>query len=87
MIQLTPLEETAAVKELLQIKEKEAILIGKQKGRKEGRKEGIEAGELICKIIMAQGRLKQTFIHREFLLEQSIEQLKTILAKLEAKIQ
>ena len=83
MIQLTPLEEITAVKELLQIKETEAMLIGEKKGRKEG----IEAGELICKIIMAQGRLKQTFIHREFLLEQSIEQLKMILAKLEAKIQ
>ncbi len=87
MIHLTPLEETTAVKELLQIKETEAMLIGEKKGRKEGRKEGIEAGELICKIIMAQGCLKQTFIHREFLLEQSIEQLQTILAKLEAKIQ
>ena len=82
MIQLTPLEETTAVKELLHIKETEAMILGK----KEGRKEGIEAGELICKIIMAQGCLKQTFFHREFLLEQSIKQLRTILAELEAKI-
>ncbi len=38
MIQLTPLEETTAVKELLHIKETEAMLAGEKKAKKEAKK-------------------------------------------------
>ncbi len=71
MIQLTPLEETTAVKELLHIKETEASI----------------KGELIGTIITLQRVMKLTLAQRELLMKQSIEQLQTILAKLEAKFQ
>jgi predicted transposase YdaD len=83
MIQLTPLEETTAVKELLQIKETKAMI----EGNKQGRKEGIEKGKLIGTIMTLQRVMKLTLTEREILMKQSIEQLQTMLAKLEAKFQ
>lgn len=71
MVQLTPLEETTAVKELLQIKtkalqeiwQKEGLKEGFQKVRQEGlqkgRQEGTLRGKLIGKIHMAQRVLKR----------------------------
>ena len=71
MIQLTPLEETTAVKELLQIKETEASI----------------KGELIGTINTLQRVMRLTLTPRELLIKQTSEQLQTILAKLEAKFQ
>jgi hypothetical protein len=83
MIQLTPLEETTAVKELLHIKETEAMLAGEKKGEKRGEKKG----EIIGTINTLQRVMRLTLTPRELLTKQTAEQLQTILAKLEAKFQ
>jgi len=83
MIQLTPLEEITAVKELLHIKETEAMLAGEKKGEKRGEKKG----ELIGTINTLQRVMRLTLTPRELLTKQTTEQLQTILAKLEAKFQ
>ena len=75
MIQLTPLEEATAVKELLQIRENEAMLIGEKKGF------------LVGQIMMLLHILKQKFTLREFLLTQNNDELQKILDTLESKIQ
>ena len=71
MIQLTPLEETVAVKELIQM--------GMEKGREEG--------ELIGKIQMAQRFLKRPIMPKESLVEQGVESLRTLLEQLEAELE
>ena len=70
MIQLTPLEETVAVKELIQ----------------KGVEQGIEKGELIGKIRMAQNVLKRPATPRKTLTDLSIQELESILQKLEAEL-
>ena len=75
MIELTPLEETAAVKELMQI------------GREEARREGLEKGELIGRIQMAQRFLKHPITPKESLAEQGVEDLRALLDRLETQLQ
>ncbi|MCP4348171.1 MAG: DUF2887 domain-containing protein [Desulfobacterales bacterium] len=70
MIQLTPLEETVAGQELIQI--------GLEKGREEG--------ELIGKIHMAQRFMKRSLTPKKRLLQKSTEDLKMILKKLETDL-
>ena len=67
MIRLTPLEETVAGKELIQI----------------GIKQGIEKGELIGKIQVMEIILKSRRSAKNRLLRSSIEELKDMLKKLE----
>ncbi|MCP4757140.1 MAG: DUF2887 domain-containing protein, partial [Proteobacteria bacterium] len=60
MLELTPLEETTAVKEIIQIT------------REEGREEGIDTGELIGKIHMAQRLLGKPITPREKFIDQGV---------------
>lgn len=74
MVQLTPLEETKAVRELIDM------------GIERGIEQGIERGELIGNIQMAQRILKRYVIPKEVLKTKTIDELKTILHSLEADI-
>ena len=90
MIQLTPLEETTAVKELIQKGKDEGmergLAQGLEKGLEIGSKIGLEKGELIGKIQMAQRFLKQSVTPKPVLKEESIESLQIILEKLESEL-
>ncbi len=72
MIKLTPLEETVAVKELI------------QKGVLKAEKEAFQKGELIGEIRMAQNVLKRPATPRETLLDLSVQELEAIVEKLES---
>jgi hypothetical protein len=66
MIQLTPLEETVAVQELMQ--------------------ESMEKGELVATIQMTQKWLKRPLTPKSTLYNLAVEELKSILADLEAQL-
>jgi predicted transposase YdaD len=70
MIQLTPLEETVAVKELMQ----------------ESMEEGMEKGELVATIQMTQKWLRRPLTPKNTLYSLGVEDLKAILADLEAQL-
>ncbi|MCP4348287.1 MAG: hypothetical protein GY795_22595 [Desulfobacterales bacterium] len=70
MIQLTPLEETVAGQELIQI----------------GLEKGVEKGKLIGKIHMAQRFLKRPITSEESLFQNNTEELKAILNSLESEL-
>ncbi len=70
MIQLTPLEETVAGQELIQL----------------GVEKGIEKGELIGKIHMGQRFLKRSLTPKKSLLQKNAKDLKMILKQLEAEL-
>jgi len=75
MIRLTPLEETFAGQELIQI--------GIEKGIKQGIEKGIEKGELIGRIQLMQSILKHRQSAKTKLLGKSLQELKEMLKKLE----
>ena len=79
MIELTPLEETVAGKELIQL----GIDEGKKEGVKEGVKEGLSRGELIGKILLAQSILKQRKFSKKKLGQKSLGELRVIFKELE----
>jgi len=74
MVQLIPLEETVAGKELIQM------------GEDKGIEKGLEKGELIGKIQMAQRFLKRPVTPKPVLKEESIESLQMILERLESEL-
>ncbi len=55
-------------------------------GREEGIEEGIEGGILIGKILMAQRILKQSEYSKEGLKGKTVDELRIILSKVEAKL-
>ncbi len=74
MLELTPLEETTAVKEIIQIT------------MDKGREEGLDKGELIGKIHLAQSLMMQPLTPREKLVEKSIDELSAILNTLDIRV-
>ncbi|MFP4584507.1 MAG: hypothetical protein ACLFN9_14150, partial [Desulfococcaceae bacterium] len=78
MIQLSPLEESVAVQELIQQ--------GKEKGKEEGREEGLEKGQLIGQIQLIQRLLKRPQTPKESLRLLGTEELETMLANLETEL-
>ncbi len=74
MLELTPLEETTAVKEIIQIT--------MDKGREEGREEGV----LIGKIHMAQRLTGRPITPKEKLIGQGVDDLNAILDMLESEL-
>ena len=90
MIQLTPLDQTVAGQELIQMGMNEGILKGLEKGRiegrTEGRTEGRMEGELVGKIHFAQRMLKRRITPKKKLLEKNPKELRAILKKLEAEL-
>lgn len=78
MIRLTPLEETVAGRELIEI--------GFKQGIKKGMKKGIKKGMLIGKIMVAERMLNPPISSREELEKKSTEELRKMLAEIEAKL-
>ena len=78
MLKLTPLEETVAGKELIQI--------GKSQGLQEGREEGLEKGKLIGQIHMTHNFLKQEMTPREELIRKRKEELQRLLQQLQSQL-
>ena len=74
MIELTPLEETVAGKQLI------------QKGVDEGMEKGMEKGQIIGQIRLIQRLLKRPQTPDESLVILDVEELETILANLEADL-
>jgi len=78
MIQLTPLEESVAVKELIQQ--------GMERGMERGLERGLKKGQMIGQIQLIQRLLKIPQTPDESLAQRPIEELKTMLTDLEAKL-
>ena len=74
MLHLTPLEETVAGQELIQI------------SRKEGEKRGLNKGELIGEIRATQKFLKRPVTPVEELAQNDLKVLKAMLQELEADL-
>ena len=77
MLKLTPLDETVAGKELIQI--------GKSQGLQEGREEGREEGIIIGQIHMTQNLLKQEMTPQEEFIRKSKEELQSLLQQLQSQ--
>ena len=73
MLKLTPLDETVAGKELIQI------------GKSQGREEGLEKGKLIGQIHMTQNLLKQERTPEEELIRKRKEELQSLLQQLQSQ--
>lgn len=78
MLHLTPLEQTAAGQELIQI--------GIQRGMQEGRQEGRQEGELIGEIRAMQKFLRHPVSSIDELTRKDMTELKTLLQQLEAQL-
>ncbi len=78
MLKLTPLDETVAGKELIQI--------GKSQGLEEGREEGLEKGKLISQIHMTQILFKQERTPEEELIRKRKEELQSLLQQLQSQL-
>ena len=82
MLKLTPLEETVAGKELIQIGKSQGL----EEGREEGLEKGLEKGKLIGQIHMTQNLLKQERTPREELIRKSKEELQSLLQQLQSQL-
>ena len=99
MIQLTPLEKSVAVQQLIRLNvniskkkakeegKEEGIKEGKEKGIKEGKEKGIKQGELIGEIRTLQRILKYPQSSRAELAEKPIKELRALLKKLNANVE
>jgi len=94
MLQLTPLEKSVAVQQLIRINvtksKKEAkeddINEGLKKGKTAGKKEGIKQGELIGEIRTLQRILKYPQSIQSELAEKPLKELRAMLQKLKADL-
>lgn len=102
MLQLTPLEKSVAVQQLIRINvtkskkeaKEEGIKKGKTEGKKEGKKEGIKEGkekgikqgELIGEIRTLQRILKYPQSIQSELAEKPLKELRAMLQKLKADL-
>ena len=82
MLKLTPLDETVAGKELIQIGKSQGL----EEGREEGREEGLEKGKLIGQIYMTQNLLKQERTPEEELIRKRKEELQSLLQQLQSQL-
>ena len=78
MLKLTPLDETVAGKELIQI--------GKSQGLEEGLEKGLEKGKLIGQIHMTQNLLKQERTPEQELIRKRKEELQRQLQQLQSQL-
>ena len=102
MIQLTPLEKSVAVQQLIRLNviksKKEAkeegireglekgLEQGLEKGLEKGKKEGIKQGELIGEIRMLQKVLKHAASSKKELTGKTPEELRKLLKQLKAEL-
>ena len=82
MLKLTPLDETVAGKELIQIGKSQGL----QEGREEGLEEGLEKGKLIGQIHMTHNLFKQEMTPREELIRKRKEELQRLLQQLQSQL-
>ena len=85
MLQLTPLEETVAGKQLIAIGENKGLHIGEKRGLQKGLKQGLQQGELIGQIMAYQRLLHLPVTPREDLVEMPVTKLRALLSDLEAR--
>ena len=83
MLQMTPLEETVAGKELIAI----GLTKGLRKGKLEGIKQGLEKGEFIGGIRTCQTVLHLPLTPRDVLSEMSFDELRSLFSKLNDQLQ
>ena len=94
MLKLTPLDETVAGKELIQIGKSQGLEEGREEGREEGlekglekgREEGLEKGKLIGQIHMTQNLFKQERTPEEELIRKRKEELQSLLQRLQSQL-
>ncbi len=82
MLKLTPLDETVAGKELIQIGKSQGLEEGREEGLEKGREEGI----LIGQIHMTQNLLKQERTPEEELIRKRKEELQSLLQQLQSQL-
>ena len=82
MLKLTPLDETVAGKELIQIGKSQGL----EEGREEGLEKGLEKGKLIGQIHMTQNLLKQERTPQEELIRKRKEELQSLLQQLQSQL-
>ncbi len=87
MIQLTPLEETAAGKELIQMGWQRCQREGQKKWHEEGEKKGLKKGEIIGEIRMAQRMLNMSISPIKELEKKGMTTLRKILQHFKAEEQ
>ena len=83
MIELTPLEETVAVKQLID----QGLQKGLQKGMEKGMQKGMQKGQFIGQIQLIQRLLKRPQTPNESLALLDVEELETMLTNLEADLE
>jgi predicted transposase YdaD len=86
MIQLTPLEKTVAVQELILMSIQKGKKEGKKEGKEEGKEEGLKKGELIGEIRAFERILKQPQSHVDELVQKSLKELRVILKRLKSEL-
>ena len=82
MLQLTPLEQTVAGQELIQIGLAQGLGQGLEKGREQGR----EQGRLIGEILMAQRILRLPIVSEKELAQKNMEELNIIFQQLDSEL-
>ena len=82
MLKLTPLDETVAGKELIQIGKSQGL----EEGREEGLEKGLEKGKLIGQIHMTQNLLKQERTPEEELIRKRKEELQSLFQQLQSQL-
>ena len=82
MLQLTPLEKSVAVQQLIRIN----VTKSKKEAKEEGKKEGIKQGELIGEIRTLQRILKYPQSIQSELAEKPLKELRAMLQKLKSDL-
>ena len=86
MIELTPLEETVAVKQLIDQGLQKGMEKGIEKGMEKGMAKGMAKGQFIGQIQLIQLLLKRPQTPTESLVVLDVEELRDMLAKLETEL-
>ncbi len=86
MLQLTPLEKSVAVQQLIRINITKSKKEAKAEGIKEGKEKGIKQGELIGEIRTLQRILKYPQSIQSELAEKPLKELRAMLQKLKADL-
>ncbi len=87
MIQLTPLEETVAGKELIQMGWQRGQQEGQKKWQEEGEKKGLKKGEVIGEIRAIQWMLKLPVSPQKYLSKKGLNTLRKMLQHMKAEEQ
>ncbi len=86
MLQLTPLEKSVAVQQLIRINVRKSKKEAKEEGINEGLKKGMKQGELIGEIRTLQRILKYPQSIQSELAEKPLKELRAMLQKLKSDL-